>query len=42
MALRFVAHVLALAKPPSMSRGRVLQHGRGEGSAQHVADDFLK
>jgi hypothetical protein len=27
-----VTHVLDLAKPPSMSRGRVLRHERGEGT----------
>jgi hypothetical protein len=38
----FAIHVLALTKPPSMSRGRALRHERGEGSARLIPDDCLK
>jgi hypothetical protein len=33
--------MLALAKPPSMSRGRG-KHGEGGGSSRLIADDCLK
>jgi hypothetical protein len=34
--------MLALAKPPSMSRGWGLRHEKGGGSAQLIAEDCLK
>jgi hypothetical protein len=38
----FATHMLALAKPPSVSRGRILLYEGGEGSARLIADDCLK
>jgi hypothetical protein len=35
----FATHMFALAKPPSMSR---LEYEEGGGSAQLIADDYLK
>jgi hypothetical protein len=37
----FATRMLALAKPPSMSRGRG-KHEEGGGSARLIADDYLK
>jgi hypothetical protein len=37
-----VTQMLALAKPPSMSRGGGLWYGEGGGSALLIAEDCLK
>jgi hypothetical protein len=42
MALRFCNPCIGFSQAPEHIEGRVLRHERGQGSAQHVADDCLK